>query len=173
MSFSTVPTFTPGQVVTATDLNTYLRDNEGYLLNRPAQIILRDNNANYTNNVAGSYANIDGTNLAITLNFSGSLAYVWLQGVVSGSAAAVAIDFDFTLDGLRVGGAGLNGLYMSRTVGTGTLSGIYYAALVAVTPGSHTFKPVWSPQSGTATLYSGANSAGTDYLVQFGVMEVA
>ncbi len=123
-------------------LNTYLRDNEGYLLNRPSQIILRDNNANYTNNVAGSYANIDGTNLAITLNFSGSLAYVWLQGVVSGSAAAVAIDFDFTLDGLRVGGAGLNGLYMSRTVGTNTLSGIYYAALVAVTPGAHTFKQV-------------------------------
>ncbi|SRR5258708_14989557 len=79
MSFTTVPTFTPGQVVTATDLNTYLRDNEGYLLNRPSQIILRDNNANYTNNVAGSYANIDGTNLAITLNFSGSLAYVWLH----------------------------------------------------------------------------------------------
>jgi hypothetical protein len=173
MSFTTVPTFTPGQVITATDLNTYLRDNEGYLLNRPSQIILRDNNANYTNSVTGSFANIDGTNLAITLNFSGSLAYVWLQGVASGSVAGVIIDFDFTLDGTRVGAGGANGLYNFRSPGTNGVGGIYYAALVAITPGSHTLKPVWSPQTGTATLYSGANSAGTDYLVQFGVMEVA
>src|SRR5258708_38618852 len=107
MSFSTVPTFTPGQVVTATDLNTYLRDNEGYLLNRPSQIILRDNNANYTNNVAGSYAHIAGANLALTLHFSGSLAHVWLHGDVFGSAAAVASDCCFPLERLRVGRAGV------------------------------------------------------------------
>jgi len=173
MSFTTVPTFTPGQVISANDLNTYLRDNEGYLLNRPSQIILRDNNANYTNSVAGAFANIDGANLAITLSFSGSLAYVWFQGVASGSGAGVAVDFDFTLDGNRVGAAGINGLYMFRSVGTNTPSGIAYAALIPVSAASHTFKPIWSPQSGTATLYCGANSSGTDYLVQFGVIEVA
>ena len=82
-------------------------------------------------------------------------------------------DFDFTLNGTRVGAAGLNGLQGNRSPANGALQPLFIGALVTVAPGSNVFKPQWTPQgSYVITLYSGAGSAGTDYMVQFGAIEV-
>src|SRR5258706_5274648 len=110
MPWSTPPTFTSGQVITATDLNTYLRDNPNYLLSRPKNAVKRDNNANYTTTSA-SFVDIDGTNLSITLSVSGSAVLLAFSGTVNASSTHTA--FDFTVNAVRVGSAGCGGRYVT------------------------------------------------------------
>src|SRR5258705_10834049 len=107
MPWSTPPTFTSGQVITATDLNTYVRDNTNYLLSRPKNAVKRDNNANY-NTTSATFVDIDGTNLSITLSINGSAVLLAFSGTVNSSSNQPS--FDFTVDGTRVGSAGGDGL---------------------------------------------------------------
>src|SRR5713226_7938382 len=101
MGWSTPPTFVTGQLVGATDLNTYVRDNTNYLLARPKNAIKRDNNANYTS-TSTSFVDIDGTNLVIVLATSGTTVLLNFQGVYTYNGGTyVTAAFDFNIDGTR------------------------------------------------------------------------
>jgi hypothetical protein len=168
MAWSTPPTFTSGQVITATDLNTYLRDNENYLLSRPKNFVKHDNNADYTT-TSSSFVDIDGTNLTITLTLSGSAVLLSFTAVINDSSNQPA--FDFTVDGTRVGGS-TDGL-MTISGGNGRYCATMVALVTGLSAAAHTFKVQWRAVSGTATLYAGSGTSGNDTLPYFSAVEVA
>jgi hypothetical protein len=170
--WTTPPTFTPGQIVTATDFNSYLRDNPLYLLARPSQSILRDNNASYTT-TSTSFVDIDGTNLKITMSISGSAVLLGFTGAMILSTTGYA-KFDFDVDGTRFANGGTDGLTAGNFI-NGNPNLITMMALVTgLAAGSHTFKPKWCVSSGaiTGTLFAGNGTGGQDFLPDFWAVEV-
>ena len=173
-TWTTPATFSTGQLVAASDLNTYVRDNTSYLLNRPLGAIKRDNNADYTT-TSTTFVDIDGTNLAITLTPSGSAILMGFTGM-SYWVTAFGPMFDFTIDGVRYASAGQDGL------GQGVLaSGTQYACPITLTalatgltPGvAHTVKIQWKTRSGgTGEVFSGDNTAGQDWIPTLWAVEV-
>src|SRR5258708_21260142 len=166
MGWSTPATFSTGQLIGATDLNTYVRDNTNYLLTRPKNAIKRDNNANYTS-PSTSFGDIDGTNLVIVLTTYGSTVLLNFQGVYDYSAGPyVTAEFDFTIDGNSYASAGVDGLMLSPNTATGKDGFISMTALITgLSAGSHTFKVQWKAQAaGTVGLYAGNNAAGQDFI---------
>ena len=76
MTWITPKTWAVDELVTASMLNTHLRDNLNYLLGRPKQVIRRDNNATYTT-TSTSFVDIDGriSNYTDTVGYVGAGGY--------------------------------------------------------------------------------------------------
>jgi len=148
----TIPaTFSPGQVVAASDLNSQLRDNELYLLaGRPMGYVMRQGVADYTT-TSTTFVDVDATNLILTLALNGSRVLVVATGTME---AAVAQDmyFDWIVDSTtRAGGS--NGVSQSNNNNqrqTFTALG-FFSGLSA---GVHTFKLQYRTVGGTATLHN-------------------
>ena len=167
MAWTAPATWSPGQVVTATDFNAQLRDNLGYLLSRPNSSIKRDNNANYTT-TSGVFVDIDTTNLSIQLTTSGSAVLLGFTGVLNTSGNDGYLDF--TIDGTRYGSAGDGIAQISGAVDR-TVSML--ALVTGLAAGAHTFKVVWGVGSGTLTLRSGNGVTYQNLIPSFFAVEVA
>src|SRR5258708_27288320 len=115
MRWTAPPTFTPGQVVTATDLNTYLRDNPNYLYARPNSSIKRVNGSDYTTS-SSTFVDIDGTNLSITLTLTGAAVLVCFTANIP-SAFGGNGAFDVVVDGVRYANATDGLFYAGYTSG--------------------------------------------------------
>lgn len=171
MAWTTFASFITDQIVTPTDMNNIV-GNLNYLFQRPKTKILFDNGANYTR-AANTFADIDSTNLISTLTVTSGTVLVTFNAVATGSAAIV-LDFDILVDGVRVGAGFTDGIY-SQSVSNATPlhGGVSFSYLITgLSAGSHTFKPQWKAQTGTGTIYSGSGVAGTDYPVSFNVIEI-
>jgi hypothetical protein len=171
MAWTTQKTMTTADAGSASDWNTYVRDDVTYLHSgRPHFSIFHDHGANYTTSSA-TFVDIDATNLTATITITGSCVLVGFEATKSGVGAA---QFDITVDGTRLGAAGADGL----SVATGDIGGTVYwpvhvfALATGLSVGAHTFRIQWKSASG-ATLYAGAGSAGTDYIPHFWGIEVA
>jgi hypothetical protein len=172
LAFTTPATFTAGQLITANDLNTQLRDN---------LIALKDpNSANYELNESADYTttqatfvNVDGTagklSLSITLAVQADVM-IWFHGLINNSSTGV-ICLDVAMDGARIGGD--DGLI----AGPGVAQSIpfsFFHMKTAVPAGSHTFNLQWKISTGTATLYAGAGTGSShDLHPQFAVREMS
>src|SRR5215475_4560022 len=143
MGWTSPPSWVAGNVIGATDLNTYVRDNTNYLLARPKTVIKRDNNANYTT-TSTSFVDIDGTNLAASITISGSVLLMGFVGVVSpGGILANYPWFDFTIDGTRYASAGADGLIRSTSTTSGGIQDTPVCILgiaTGLSAGAHTVK---------------------------------
>ena len=170
MPWTAPPTFTPGQVVTATDLNTYLRDNPSYLVARPGQSIKRDNGAAYTT-TSDVMTDIDGTNLSITLVMAGSAVLVSFSAMINQSGTPQVPRFDFTIDGVLWSAATRGILFHLENSQYWDIGYSYTVLVTGLTPGTHVFKPQWrrNAASGTCSLAAQASSS----LLLFSVQEVA
>lgn len=172
-------TWATDDVPTATQFNQFLRDDLLYLLNRPSAVVLRDNGGVYTT-TSTSFANIDGANLSIALSIAGSAVLLGFTGAIYDSAniANAQVMLDFTVDGARVGAAGLDGLLPVRTSPNATgiiIENCSFGILVTgLSAGSHTFKVQWRRVSASCTpnLISGGGSSPTDSIVGFWAAEV-
>lgn len=173
MAWTTPRTWVAGEVPGDTIFNTHVRDNLNYLIARPSSSIKRDNNATYTTTSA-TFVDIDSANLSITLNISGSAVLVSFCGLCTGNNNLFAF-FDITVDGVRVGAAGADGIAGFFIGGNNALAS--FAVLVTgLAAGTHTFKVQWKYGAGsTATnlgLYAGNNLGGSDVIPVFSVVEV-
>jgi hypothetical protein len=143
MAWTTVKTWTTAEALGATDLNTYVRDNETYLFSgRP--MIGTIGTATYT--TAGTVLTDIGGEMAGTLTINSGRALFMHSGVYSHNTGVngnmhLALDVDGTTkwDGLEVLSA--NAQIRSFTV-----------PLTGLSVGSHVFKLRWSIFAGTATL---------------------
>lgn len=171
MAWTTFSSFVTDQIVSPTDINNIV-GNLNYLFQRPKQKITFDNGANYTR-AANTFAAIDSTNLSITLSVQSGTVLVSFVGTVS-NAGPGQTDFDFTVDGTRYGTGFTDGIATSKAALGAADETVSFAVLVTgLSVGSHTFIMQWKAQTSTATLYAGAGSAGTDYAVMFGAVEIA
>jgi hypothetical protein len=168
MAWTTPNTVSPGGIFSASDYNTYLRDNLSYLFNgRAGQTVKYDNGADYSTS-STTYANIDGTNLSITLTVnSGKVLLAFFGAFFCSTGQYGAIDF--SVDGVRVNAAGTLGSGWLSAQGTNTL----IVLVTGLSVGSHVFKIMWRSIGGTAfTLYAGSGVATTDFIPTLSALEV-
>lgn len=154
MPWTTPQTWTPGQVVAASDLNSNIRDNSLYLFaGRPLGYVQRTGSADYAIS-STTFADVDAANLILTLTISsGRVLCIASGGLLNPVSSALALDFiaDSTT---RAGG--VSGVLLSQFSNTGQ---VYTAVGVfsGLSAGSHTFKLQSRVLSGTGYLYNNAS----------------
>jgi hypothetical protein len=135
MPYHVVPTLSPGYVVLDSDWNSYIRDNDSYLLGgRPDLFSVVATGSDYT--ISGtSFADVDASNLILSPTLSGS-RYLVEAMLTCAPAASHYLYFDWILDSTtRAGGTlgvmgAFNGVCVMRI-------GALFTGLSAA---AHTFK---------------------------------
>lgn len=173
MAWTTPKTWNADEVLTASDMNTYVRDNTEALRNRESDDYVLDGGTDYTYALA-TWADIDSTNLSLQVTISGEETHleVHFHGVFSVSAINSDVQLDFTVNGVRQGGqAGIIGM---RFTSTGQRMPITFTRLIGpLSPGTYTINMQWKTNAtATMTLYNGAaGTVNTDFESQFWIHE--
>jgi len=175
MSWTTPKTWLAGSPLLAADLNTHLRDNLNALKAPPTNSYVPNEVSDYSTS-STSFVDVDSTHLALTITTTGGDVMVGLvSSVVTGGNS---IAFDLLFDGVRVGGD--EGILQVGNLRSDEARGVSFVYLLtSVAAGSHTVKLQWRVDTGSATMYAGAGSAGGAYCnladvhPQFWVREVS
>lgn len=169
-TYVTPRTWSTGELATANLLNTHLRD-ELTAVKTPAHGYADiDEGANYTTS-STSFADIDATDLAITITTAGGKVLCGFSGFANGTSLSTSGDrifFDVAVDGTR-------DRLDDGITGCGNQNGVNvsFAFIIdGLTAASHTFKLQWRITAGTGTLYAGAGTASNDTHPQFWVVEI-
>ena len=142
-------TYIVNAVLSAAQLNANIRDNLLYLLQgRPITVINRTGSSDYTT-TSTSFVDVDAANLIITqYSQSGRVKL----SVTLATLAAVATDFDITVDGTRAGGAAGLVRQIGASDGGSTRPITILFIFTGLSVGNHTFKLQWKVDSGTGTI---------------------
>lgn len=175
MAWTDPRTWVTGELVTASLLNTHLRDNLNFLKDRPAAVSSINEGSDYTTTSA-TFVDVDATNgkFQQTLTTEGGDVLVMPNVNVGHSSSTARVWFDIAVDGTRWGSSGNDGLGGFRFGSDENAPGQAWQPVIRITglaPGSHTFKLQWKTNTGTATLYAGAGTTDGDVIPQFNVME--
>lgn len=171
MAWTTPASWSVDQLVTADDLNTQLRDNLN-ALKTPPSAHYEPNEASDYQTTSSSFANVDGTNLALTVTITGSEVMIGFHGTVQSSVPA-GICFDVRVDDLANVGHD-DGIIRVRPDSASDEQCVSFVRLVTgLADGQHTFKLQWKTASGTATLFAGAGTSWKDMHPQFWVREMS
>lgn len=180
-------TWLTGEALTASDMNTHIRDNLDYVKDRADYLEARvdatpdeytlNESADYTT-TSSTYVDVDATDLAITITTTKPNANVLVHfdGVVEMSpGSAHHIFFDVDVDGSPLGGD--DGLISTTHINTNTATArrsIAFTRLITgLSEGSHTFKLQWKMTGASAAkLFAGAGTSNADVHPQFWAKEV-
>lgn len=162
--WTTPKTWAVDELVTASALNTHLRDNLNALKTPPSAHYESDEASDYTT-TAGTWADVDATNLALTITTHGGDVLVHFHGTLQGSGQHVFLDV--AVDGTREGGD--DGILRVRQDDYEAVS--FTRLISGLSAGEHTFKLQWKSSSGT--LFAGAGTSNLDLHPQFWVREVS
>ena len=170
-TWTTPKTWSTGEALTASDMNTHIRDNLDALKAPPTDEYTCDESSEYTTTSA-SFVDVDATNLNLTITTTGGDVMVGFYGTVKHSAASSnGVKFDVDLDGSLI--AGDDGLVGTNFAASNQIKAVSFVTLVTgLSAGSHTFKLQWNTAAATATLYAGAGASTFDVHPQFWVREV-
>ena len=164
-----------GQLVTAADLNAQVRDNVGYLFERPLTVITSNRGSDFIS-TSTSFVNVHVDELALTLTLAGTRARVTFQGnfrIQTSSPGAGRLYLDIAVDGIRQ--AGDDGLLVTHITSDDFVPLAFSWVLAGLTPGTHTITLQWKAYASvgtpTVTLYAGAGTGGFDVHPQFSVEE--
>jgi hypothetical protein len=160
MAWNTPPTFTTGQLIGASDLNSYIRDNTNYLLGgRVSGTSTKTGSANTSSN---TFADIDSTDLSVTITTVGSVALVVLnaQFFITIASSASNLHVDVAVDGTRIERE------WNLAVNTGTTFSMASFCVFAtgLTAGSHTFRPQWKVDAAAPTPTATIGQGNSSYL---------
>ena len=174
MTWHTPKTWQLNELVTEATLNEQVRDNEGYLFERPLSYINLDQSANIVT-TSTTFVNVHA-DIARTITLAGTRARVTFQGFfrIEGSGAgSQRLWLDIAVDGVRQ--AGDDGLCMGQVTNNGYLPLAFSWVVTGLTPGTHTFTLQWKTYASvgtpTGTLYAGAGTSAFDLHPQFSVEE--
>ncbi len=172
MAWTSPPTFSSGQVVTAADLNSYLRDNTNYLLARNYGFLRYLGSYSSTST---SFVDVDATNLSLTVTINSGRALVLIGLHLSNaSGGGPHSSIDCIVDSTtRIGDAteGLVFQYGDATI-TGAM-GFFMGVATGLSVGSHTFKIQYKTDSGANAARIGyQNGALQNHPINFLVLEI-
>lgn len=164
-----------GELVTASIWNTDVIDNLTYLKTRPSDLYKINEGADYTITGSTTYADVDATDLELSITTNGGDVLVSFYGTIaiSGASTPEQLCFDFTIDGTREGGD--DGLVAFRETADGVPKSISFSYLkTGLSAAAHLFKLQWKigHASDTGTLYAGAGTANADFHPMFFVKEI-
>lgn len=176
-TWTTPRTWAAGELVTATIMNSYVRDQQN-ALKTPASVYgYLDEAADYTI-ASTTFADVDGSDLAFTFTTgAGILCCMFLVTPFYSSGTGNAqICFDIKVDGTRYGGDdGITQAFV--TSGSAPLhQSVMVFCAVPVDAGSHEVKLQWmryTSSSVTAGLYAGAGTSQHDLHPQIFIWETA
>lgn len=153
------------ELVTASIMNTHVRDNLN-ALKSPAYFLCEvDQGSDYTIAATTSFTAIDATNLAATVTCGGGNWLIGFSGVTFYSTGgATRSYFSVAVDGSTVSTLGNDGIML----GANSTNAFGYTAFTTiirgVSAGSHTFSVQWKTgATGTYGLYAGAGTSGFDF----------
>lgn len=163
MAWTTPRTWATDELVTATIMNTYIRDNQTELKNPPTDMINIDEGADYTTTSA-SFADVDSAgdpDLSLTITTSGGDVLIGFIGCISHSLSTGQANFELDIDGSPA--AGDDGIFAVRVGATTDRYLVSFPYLIqGLSAGSHTIKLQWKTNSGTITMYAGAGTSLLD-----------
>jgi hypothetical protein len=158
-----------GELVSASLLNSHLRDNLEFLKGPPTALYTLNESSDY-NTTSTSFVNVDGTKLSLSITTAGGDVLIGFCGCVLESAGTLF--FDVEVDAVRTGGD--DGLcVVTPTTASQRLNASFFKLIQGLSAGVHTFKLQWKVTAGTATLLSGAGTSNGDIHPQFFVREVS
>ena len=159
MAWTTPKTWAVDELVTASDLNTHIRDNLNALKVPPTDHYELNEGSDYTTS-STSFVDVDATNLALTITTTGGDVLVHFHGYTVNQGY-----FDLAVDGSRAGGD--DGCIRFTT---GPVS--FTRLITGLAAGEHVFKLQWKTVGAALTLYAGTGTAGYDLHPQFWVREI-
>lgn len=155
MAWSTPRTWSAAEVVTASLMNTHVRDNLNYLFAGVYSTYMSDE-GDYTT-TSTTFTPVDSTGFAPSVTFTGTRGRASFVGVIAYSAASQGIVFDVEVDGVSIsGGDGIAGARCISSGATDVHDNIAFDVPFTVTAGARTVRLVWRVSGGTGTLKSNA-----------------
>ena len=155
-------TWTAGELITASIMNTHVRDQLTALKTPAGGYSIINEGADYTT-TSTSFVDVDATDLIITFTTGGGDVLLFFTGSAIHSVLTGRIYFDIheSVSAARLGGDdGLLEVAISNTSSVVNATFCYRA--VGLTAVSHAFKVQWKTSAATATLYAGAGTANHD-----------
>jgi hypothetical protein len=160
-SWTTPNTVTALDVASASNHNTYIRDNLLFLLSGKQIVNYRAASGAYTT-TSSTFVQIDSTNLSATLTVTSGRVKVEFGGFFAVANAGVSGEIDLFIDNVDQG-----------TVMRGVLNSnlwLNYHIILTLAAGSHTIDFRWKTNGSTLTL-AGTNG-GSNYPITFAVVEL-
>jgi len=170
MAWTTARTWVAGELVTASMMNTHVRDNLNALKAPPTDLHNADEGADWSTTSA-TFTAIDATDLSLSLTTTGGDILVSFCGNFIAAAAAY-VYLQVVLDGAgQEADDGLIAAYLDRTTAAGRP--LSFTKLIQnVSAGAHTVLLNWKASTSTITLFGGAGTGGGDLHPQFLAREV-
>lgn len=153
-------------LIAASDWNQDVVANAQALKNPPSDSYTLNEGSDYS--AAGSWQDIDATNLALTITTTGGDVMVHFHGTFYSAGAAQNVRLDVDVDGAR--NAGDDGIIMAN-VGSGDVPMTFTRLIEGLSAASHTFKLQWN--GGTNIRLAAGSGSGSDVHPQFWVREVS
>lgn len=153
-------TWNVGELVTAGLLNTHLRDNLEFLkaqIDLPLNFAAAASATLYTSSSA-TFADVDATNLSLSLTTSGGAVLLGMSTQGKHSVAAGELRLDWHIDGARIGDA-TYGTCLLQAPAADRQIPISHIHIRAMSAGAHTLKLQLATSGATASL--GGVSGGT------------
>lgn len=158
-------TWATGEIVTAAQLNTHLRDNLEYLKQRddtPLNHFTCTSNTGYST-TASAYSDVDAAGLSGTLVTSGGPLLIGVAGAWKSSGTSIDMCLDVAINGVRIGHA-TYGVTFLQSVAANLYLPVAWSTVRALAAGTYALKLQWRTSSGTLSL--GPNGATQFYAVE-------
>lgn len=175
MAWTAPTTRTTGTLITASIWNTDIVDNLDALKDPPTDLYNFDEASDYTTS-STSFADVDSTNLAMSITTTGGDILVTATLSAAHSDGAGFIYFDIDLDGTRQGlddGIVFFELSAASGIAGATIPVTISYWIQSVSAGAHTVKLQWKTSGATASLWAGAATASKDVHPQFAAREAS
>jgi hypothetical protein len=171
MTWTTPKTWVTGEPLTASDLNTHLKDNLNALKEPPTDHYECDEASDYST-TSTSFVDVDATNLALTITTSGGDILVGFSGDIANDTAGRSVMLNISLDGTLV--TNDDGFIVTyQTTANRSIPVSFVYLITGVSAGAHTLKLSWKVSANTGVLYAGSGTASADIHPQFWAREVS
>ena len=162
MTYTIPKTWVVDELLVATDMNTYVRDNVAALKNPPSFLTAFASGALVLSTTATTFTAISSA-LSASLGTYGGDIMVFIQLQLAGDTSTRRISLDWLVNGTALYGAyafGAGGARPGTTTATKGNTTVFGPLLVTgLASGTHVFQPVWKTDAGTAFTWATTDAA--------------
>jgi hypothetical protein len=146
-------TWATGEIVTAAQLNTHLRDNLEYLKLREDTPLnyFTCSAANTYTTTSTTFTDVDAAGLAGSLVTSGGPVLIGVASAWKSSGTSIDVCLDVTINGARIGHA-TYGVTFMQSVAANLLMPVAWSQVRALAAGTYALKLQWRTSSGTLSM---------------------
>lgn len=162
MTYTIPKTWVVDEVLGATDMNTYVRDNIAALKDPPSFLTAFASGALVLSTTATTFTAISSA-LSASLGTYGGDIMVFIQLQLAGDTDTRRISLDWLVNGTALYGAYAFGAGRARpgitTATTGNTTVFGPLLVTGLASGTHVFQPVWKTDAGTAFTWATTGAA--------------